>query len=98
MPVVKIGVMRVGVHQGRMHVLMGVRFDAIPTAGVFMLVMLVVVVHVGVGQVLMPVRMVMALGDVQPHPDSHQRCCHPQQTPRPLGEELATPKKGATKI
>jgi len=86
MPLVKIGVMRVRVHQGGMLVLMAVRLDTIPTAGMLMPVMLVVAVHVGVGQVLMPVRMVMALDDVQPHPDGHQRCCHPEQKARPLGE------------
>jgi len=71
-PVVKIGIMGVGVHQRRVLMRMGVRLDDIPTAGVLMLVMLVVAVHVRMSQALVPVGMIVALGDVQPYTDCHQ--------------------------
>jgi hypothetical protein len=46
MPVtmVQIGAMRMRVHQGRVLVLMAVRLDTVPAAGVRMLVMLIVAV------------------------------------------------------
>ena len=85
--VVKIKVMRVGVHQRRMLMLMGVRLDTIPTAGVLMLVILVVAVHVRMGQALVPVGMIVALGDVQPYTDCHQQSRNPEQRPRAFGEQ-----------
>ena len=76
-----------GVHQGCVHVLMAVWLDTVPAAGVRMLVMRVVVVLVAVGQLLVPMRMLMAFGHVQPHADGHQCCCGPEQGAWALGEQ-----------
>ena len=78
MPVVDVGVMRVAVGDRRMCVLMRMRLAAIPRKIVRVLVVHVVHVAVGVGHGLVGVRMLVALGQVQPYPGGHQRRCQPE--------------------
>jgi hypothetical protein len=72
MPVVDVGVMRMGVDQRGMHVCVGVGFATIPREIVIVAVVLVMGMSVAVFLVLIGVQMTMLLGDVQPHPQRHQ--------------------------
>ena len=69
MPVMNVGVMRVGMSQPRVSVPMGMRHGRRIARRVLMLVVLVVVVEMCVFQRLMDVLMFVSLGDVQPDAD-----------------------------
>lgn len=71
--------MRMLVGQDRMPVQMAVRLAAIPVEIVVVLVMRVVNVGVGVLQRFVRVLMLVALGQVQPNPDSHQAGGDPER-------------------
>ena len=66
MPVVDVRVVRMGVRQWLVFVLMRVRFSAVPGKAVIMAVVLVVPMVMAVNQGLMRVRVGMPLGEVQP--------------------------------
>ena len=67
MPVVEVGIVRVGVGQARMPVRMRVRFTAIPRGVVRMLVVRVMHMLVSVLQLLVHMCVLMMLRQVQPH-------------------------------
>ena len=69
MPVMDVGVMRVGMCQPLVSVAMGMRFARRIAWRVLVLVVLVVVVEMFVFQRLMDVLVFVSLGDVQPDAD-----------------------------
>ncbi|MBS0317242.1 MAG: hypothetical protein JSR49_08965 [Proteobacteria bacterium] len=79
-PVVDVGVMRVAVGDRRMCVLMRMRLAAIAREIVRVLVVHVVHVAVRVGNGLVHVRVLVALGQVQSYPGGHERRCQPDKT------------------
>lgn len=72
MPVVEVRIVRVGMAQPRMLVRMGVRLAPRLPPRVLMLMMLVVDVHVVVGELPVLVRVVMMLGQVKPDAQTHE--------------------------
>ena len=67
-----VGEVVVGVDQIGVGVLVTVRSPRCTFVVVIMLVMFVVAVPVAMDDRLVPVRMVVSLGQVEPHPDTHQ--------------------------
>ena len=76
MPVVKIGIMRVGMAQWLMAMPMGVRFGHY--AFVVMLMVFIVEMAVFMVQQAVIVLMNMALGQMEPKSDCHQHACRQQ--------------------
>ena len=72
MPVVEVRVVGVPVRDRRVPVAVRMRFARRITRGVFVLVMEVVDVAMGMLQRFVRVFVVMRLGDVQPHAETHQ--------------------------
>lgn len=71
--------MRVLVHHGHVLMQMVVRLSAVPIRAMCMLMMRVVRVHVAMFQRLMGMIVLMALGQVQPDADAHQRTRRPER-------------------
>jgi hypothetical protein len=69
--VMEVGVVRVGVHQGRMAMPMGMEFAGRVVGRVLMLVVFVMLVEMGMDHLLVAVFMVMVLSQVQPDTGSH---------------------------
>jgi hypothetical protein len=86
MPVMDVGVMRVGMFQPRVSVAMGVRFARRIAWRVLVLVVLVVVVEMFVFQRLMDVLVFVSLGDVQPDADEHENA---RSAERPIEAALS---------
>ena len=78
-PVMQVGVVRVAVRETAMPVRMGVRFAAVPREAVAMLVMLIVRVRMRVLDRLVHVVVLMALRQVQPHAERHERRGDPER-------------------
>ena len=76
MPVVDVGVVRMGVDQRLMHMRVGVWFAPVPREIVRML--MVLIVRMGMRVFLSPVsvQVRMVLGDVQPDSHGHQQACY----------------------
>jgi len=94
-----VGVVRMAVRHRHMGMLMGVRFDAVPTGGVFMLMMLVMPVAVAVHEWFMRVFVLMALAHMKPHARCHQGEAIQNKRPGEAGhraKDRMTPNKGAT--
>ena len=72
MPVVEVRVVGVPVRDWRVPVAVRMRFARWVTWGVFVLVMEVVDVAMGMPQRFMGVFVIVSLGDVQPHAETHQ--------------------------
>ena len=83
---VQIRIMRVGMHERRVLMAMGMRFSTVPGFVVFVLMMFVVPVGVIVDQTLVAMNMHMSLSNMQPHPNRHHSRCNPEHATRPLGE------------
>ena len=87
MPVMDVGVMRVGMSQPRVSVPMGMRFARGGRRGrVLVLVVLVVVVEMFVFQRLMDVLVFVSLGDVQPDAEEHENA---RSAERPIEAALS---------
>lgn len=69
-----------------MPVRMGMRLRTVPGVFMRMLVMLIVYVRVVVLHRLMRVRMLVPLGEMQPHAKRHQRCRNPEENRRLLAQ------------
>jgi hypothetical protein len=98
MPVMDVGVMRVGMFQPRVSVAMGVRFARRIAWRVLVLVVLVVVVAMFVFQRLMDVLVFVSLGDVQPDADEHENARSAERQSRrpcPVAKASAVPANGA---
>lgn len=78
MLVMDVWVMRMAVGQRHMGVLVGVRFAAVPVEIVRMLMVFVVYVAVRMGDRLMGVQVLVALGQMQPYASAHQRGSQPE--------------------
>lgn len=72
MPMMYVGVVCVTVRLSRMRVNMDVRFSAIPSSCMFMLVMCIVPMAVSMRERCMHVQMFMAFAHVQPNSQRHQ--------------------------
>jgi hypothetical protein len=86
MPVMDVGIMRVGMCQPRVSVPMGMRFARRIAWRVLVLVVLVVVVEMFVFQRLMNVLVFVSLGDVQPDADEHENA---RSAERPIEAALS---------
>jgi hypothetical protein len=86
MPVMDVGVMRVGMSQPRVSVPMGMRFARRIAWRVLVLVVLVVVVEMFVFQRLMDVLVFVSLGDVQPDAEEHENA---RSAERPIEAALS---------
>ena len=98
-PVVQVGVMRMRVHQWLVPVAMRVRLAAVPCEVVRVMVVRVVQVIVFVLQRLVGMFMRVALREVQPYPESHQRSGEPEDRVRAFPSSASAspaPKNGAT--
>ena len=86
MPMVNIGVMRVAVPYGQMHMPMAVSSLAAPRNIMRMAVVFVVAVRMVVVKRFMQMLVPMVFGQVQPDAQAHQRGGNPKRPCRCLGE------------
>ena len=75
MPVVNVGVVRMGVDQRLMDMRVGVRFAPVPREIVRMLMVLIVEMRMRVFLSVVSVQVGMVLSDVQPDSHCHQQAC-----------------------
>src|SRR5579884_1320287 len=77
-PVMEVGIMRVRMDQRLVPMPMAVRFSGRVCGAVRVLVMFVMIMEMFVLHRFMPVRMLMALRQMQPNTHCHQCACNPQ--------------------
>lgn len=82
MPVVYVREMRMSMRQHGMAMRMCVRFAPVPGEVMVMAVVFIVHMPMRVVQRLVGVVVLVPLADMQPDPDGHQACGHPE---RPTG-------------
>lgn len=85
--VMQVRVMRMAVPQAAVLMLVAVRLAAVPSERVLVPVMLVVHVLVVVRHLLMDVRVLVALRQVQPDAEGHEGRSDPERRGRRLGKD-----------